>query len=388
MASKTGFVALIIGAISISCSGGGMFNRGTPQVTSTGPGSGGANPGKTSNEIDNAELGTLNEGDWHLTFEHLDISTIGLDEQGMSFGLGKALNSVSQVSEVIKVLPIEGSLSYSVDPKKFGFTSAQQQAVENCQHMQTTQVDGREFWQADTFMYCILEPRIYYQMMGIAGAGNIERATEELYLKTERTSQNHTIVGVRTSDVANGNNRLMQRIERPDGGVYWGTGDFLLPNGIARALESGVFPAQNAGRVAQLKAGEFMWDMDNGFIGYALSGFAAQARYEANINVASDPSRDDGLVIAGYGCMACHATGYNAGIYIPVGQGDPNASYPSEQEFLALVQSDNERFLNAMRKLGFSDEIIRGPEPITAIIRNFESRTGTEFVEGGATGAL
>lgn len=330
---------------------------------------------------------TFDESNWNLTFRHLDLNTVGLDEEGMNFGLAKALNSISQVSEVVPIEPLEGGLSYSIDPDMFGFSQAQKQATESCQQMRTTQVDGQQFWEADSFMYCVLEPRIYYQMMNIAGAGNMETTTESLYLNTERTADNHQIYGASTSPVANGADRLIERIERPDGGTYWGTGDFLRADSLANALETGVFPAQNAGRVGQLKAGEFMWEMDNGFIGYALSGFAAQARYEANINVASDQARGDGLVIAGYGCMSCHAKGFNTGQFLQVGQGDPNATYPNEEEVAALVERDNKRFLDAMRKLGYSDETLLGPEPITAIVTNFEQRTNTQFVEGGALGA-
>lgn len=337
--------------------------------------------------------GEFKEGEWHLTFKHLDTSSIGLDKEGMNFGLAKALNSVSQVGEIVQLEELPEGLSYSVDPKAFGLTSSQQNAVQNCPHLKSTNVEingaQKPFWEADSFMYCILEPRIYYQFMGVARAGNMEVQTERLHLQTQRADGNHTIVGVVDSEVAHGNPRLMERIERPDGRVYWGTGDYRLPNGIRSAMASGTFPAQNAGRVGQLKAGEFMWTMDNGMIGFALSGFGAQARYEANINVASDPARDDGLVIAGYGCMNCHTTGYNAGTYTSdVGQGTATAHYASEQEYLALIEKDNAVYIDAMMKMGYSKETVMGTEPVTAIITAFEKRTGTRFVPGDATGAL
>jgi hypothetical protein len=344
--------------------------------------------GSNSN-IPSIGVGEFKEGEWHLTFKHLDLAQVGLDEEAMNYGLAKAFNSVSQVSEVIQLPALPGGLSYSVDPNKFGLTSQQQSAVESCSFLKTTQVDGVDFWEADTFMYCILEPRIYYQMMGISRAGNMERATERKFA-AQRTSSNHSMVAVVDSPVANGNDRMMERIERPDGGVFWGTGDYLFPRGIASAKQAGTFPAGDQGRaIGAFKAGEFMWEMDNGFIGFALSGFGAQPRYEANRRVASDPGRNDGFVIAGYGCMGCHSTGYNAGEYTSdVGQGSQTADYPSKDAFEALIAKDNARYKSALMKLGYSEKTIYGPDPITAIINHFESRTGTKFREGGAFGAI
>ena len=334
-----------------------------------------------------AEVGTLKPGGWNLTFRHLDPSSIGLTNEGMDFGIAKALNSVSQVAEVRKVPPLEGGLSYSIDPNDFGFTANQKQAIQNCSHLRKTDIDGTSFMEADTFMYCILEPRIYYRLMNIQNAGNMELAVERRYLRTQRSVQNRQVVCVRKSDVANGADRMMERIQRPDGGVFWGTADYLNRANGAAAINSGTFPPSNSNRVNLLKAGEFMWEMPNGFIGYALSGFGAQARFEANRQVASDPGRNDQYVIAGYGCFACHTSGFNTGNWIPCGQG-PNATFPDAQGFAQLIQKDNTRFLAAMKKMGTSDEIIQGPEPITAIIKNFESRTGTAFQPAGATGAI
>ena len=240
--------------------------------------------------------------------------------------------------------------------------------------------------EADSLMYCILEPRIYYQLMGIAGSSDIESLTEAKYMQTERSKDNHTMFCVEDSDVANGNKRMLERIVRPDGGTYWGTGDYLSPAAIEAAIERGTFPAGSRG--ANLKAGEFMWEMPNGFIGFALSGFVSQARLEANTDVASDQGRDDTYVIAGFGCMACHTNGFNAGNYIPCGTGSPTARYPNEQEFFQIIADDNKRFYNTVKKLGISDETIAGPEPVTAIIVNFEKVTNTRFNAGGAAGGL
>lgn len=328
--------------------------------------------------------GTLVEGEWHLTFKHLDSPP--LPEEGMNFGLAKALNSVSKVGEVVQLEPLEGGLSYSVDPGDFGLDDRTRGVIESCPQLKSTTIDGREWIEADSFMYCILEPRIYYQLQGIARAGNIELATERLYLKTERSAENRALTCVENSDVANGNDRMMERVERADGTVYYGTADYLRPNNIAETIRTGVYPEAQR-NVGDLRAGEFMWDMDNGFIGYALSGFGAQARYEANQQVARDQSRDDDFVIAGYGCMNCHDQGYNNGNYIPCGTGD-QAQYPDAAAAAALVAKDNERFFAAMQKLGYEDEVLLGDEPITAIIRAFEARTGTQFAPGGATGAL
>lgn len=379
-------IALIVSSCSVSSKMGSSSsdkkaaNSGAPVA----PGDDALNRDSTAETI-----GALPSGRWNLSFRHLDINQIGLSEDGMDFGLAKALNSVSRSSEVVSIQSLAGGLAYSIDPNDFKIPAQLQASVASCPHLRETNIDGQGFWEADSFMYCILEPRIYYQLMGIARAGNMETRTERLFLSTQRAQGNHSIVGVIDSAVANGNDRLMERIEMPDGKVYWGTADYLLPGGIAAAMQSGVFPEQSVSRVGELKAGEFMWEMDNGFIGFALSGFGAQARYEANINVASDRARDDGLVIAGFGCMSCHSTGFNTGTYTPnVGRGTATADYPSESEFRRLVENDNARYLAAMMKLGYSMETVLGPEPITAIVRNFEKKTATQFVPGDATGAL
>lgn len=350
-----------------------------------------ANSSENSSYIPSIGVGEFKEGEWHLTFKHLNLSDIGLEEEAMNFGLAKAFNSVSQVSEVVQIPALPGGLSYSVDPDKFGLTDAQKRAIESCSELKTTKVDDIDFWEADSFMYCILEPRMYYNLIGITGIanrGNIELATERKFA-APRSQGNHSIIGVVDSTVANGNNRLIERIERPDGGVYWGTGDYLNPAGLRTAMQSGVFPGQRRAVFPTLKAGEFMWDMPNGFIGFALSGFAGQARYEARRDVATDQGRDDRYVIAGYGCMSCHATGYNAGEYASnVGRGTPTANYPSKSEFESLIAKDNARYKAAMMKLGYPESVVDGPEPVTAIVTNFEKAAGIRYREAGGTGAL
>ena len=355
-------------------------NSGGPESLPTPGGSG----NDADIEIETPGTGTLVQGEWHLTFRHLNPPP--LEEEAMNFGLAKALNSVSQVSEVIQIEPLEGGLAYSIDPGDFGFNDQLQAAIDSCPHLKKTNLDGQEWIEADSFMYCILEPRIYYQLQGLAKADNIEAATERLYLKTERTPENRSLTCVENSDVANGNSRMLERVQRPDGSVYHGTADFLDPNSIAEAIQTGIYPEARRA-VSDLRAGEFMWDMANGFIGFALSGFGAQAVFEADQQVARDQSRGDNFVIAGYGCMNCHDQGYNNGSYIPCGTQD-EANYPDANAASLLLAGDNQRYFSAMQKLGIEDRVLRGAEPITVIIRAFESRTATAFVPGGATGAL
>ena len=335
----------------------------------------------------------MREGEWHLTFEHLNTKEIGLSDEGMSFGLAKALNSVSRSSEVIPIKQVGTKLTYSIDPKLFfpasknSFRDDPIASINGCSHLKKTKIDGDELIEADSFMYCILEPRIYYRLIGLSFAGNMETAVEAKYLQTQRQQGNHQITCVEKSEVANGASRLMERVERSDGRVFWATADFLNQANLRSALSTGKFPPSTNRSVGTLKAGEFMFEMENGFIGYALSGFGAQSRLEANRAVASDKARSDRFVIAGFGCMRCHSSGFNAGKYIPCGNETETASYPNPTEAKNIILEDNSRVFNTMKKLGYSDDIINGPEPVTAIIDHFEQRTGTSFKEGGASGA-
>lgn len=348
---------------------------------------------KTGNSDDDEEsvkkprTGTLVEGEWHLTFRHLE-GDLPMAEENMNFGLAKALNSVSNSANVVQLEPLEGGLAYSVDPADFGITDGLRAVIDNSEFLRTVEIDGKEWIEADSFMYTILNPRVYYRLTGFSGPaqrGNIERTTERLYMSEARSKENRHLICVEDSDVANGNRRMMERVGSSNK-AFWGTADYLLPNGIARAINQGVYEVNRP--VTTLRAGEFMYERENGFIGFSLSGFGAQARYEANINVASDRSRDDGFVQVGYGCMNCHGEGYNLGNYIPCGGEGDSAQYPDQSAAAELIRKDNQRYINAMLKLGYDEDVVRGDEPVTQIVKAFERRTGARFRPGDATGAI
>ena len=59
-----------------------------------------------------------------------------------------------------------------------------------------------------------------------------------------------------------------------------------------------------------------------------------------------------------------------------VRQGTATANYPSEDLFKAQINSDNV-VIRAYDEVGYSVETVEAKEPVTAIIRHFEKRTGT-----------
>jgi hypothetical protein len=181
--------------------------------------------------------------------------------------------------------------------------------------------------------------------------------------------------GVRDSGVSR-NNRAMERHSTVYG-AYWKSFDF-----------AGNSPEQDIFRdPVDLHAdgGEVIFNLPNGLQGYFIVNKKGQRINEAPVNIVRDRTNlDDPVVHNGRSCIGCHIKGMNvfrdeivtafAGRSQSLFDLDrARALYPGQAELTALLETDNQRFADALVRAGAGVSAGSGGEPVNRVSRRYEA---------------
>lgn len=333
------------------------------------------------------------QGTIYATIGHLVSEGKSAKElQSVRYGMTKALNSVSMAPEIKKLRAVDpAGTVYAFNLRDFQLSAAQWAAVQNApeagQNLSTQ--EGVTVVKGDWLVFALTRPEVYDKVMGIPPQINMLEARLGVNLSEA------VYMNVVESDVTFSERVLMRtpiEIGGKPGGYYWRSFDFARPDGVQKGFANP--EALNNAGIPDLIAGEFFFSLPNGLQGYMLSGFGEQHRYDAQAFVATDKRRgQDGLrkcvggfescgyVINGESCITCHAEGINAPKKMVGTKG------VSIEEANALFQKDQERFVSALREMGYDDV---SAEPVGDTLDRYKAHRGVtdQRQQGGEVEAV
>lgn len=175
---------------------------------------------------------------------------------------------------------------------------------------------------ADYFAFISAQPPYYHILLGLPGV-NLKRCAD-VELETRLGVAYHRDVkstdtvraGFQKSGVSQGN-RLIERIQRPNGDYYWKSYDFNTARQNDRGGDLFRHPlgpinaglTQDQGLVFSPDGGEIIFSLPNGLQAYMLIDALGVRLDEAPVRVVTDKSRKDSRIINGISCMQCHKDG-------------------------------------------------------------------------------
>ena len=233
----------------------------------------------------------------------------------------------------------------------------------------------RPWIHGSNFLETALVNEAYYQLMDIPEdlpsflnslgcdlQGDFDEFNEDLFL-----------MGVRQSRIALQKNRMILLTECQNGS-FSSTYDTVLENvtSVGRSLSINPFPLEARDNATFAHdAQEFIFVMENGFLGFALFNAAGLRENFAPTNIVTDTSRApiDPTIRNARSCYSCHANGYiEARDFMAAHvRGNPNfnanqvqkaeAYFGREQGMLAAMRQANARFARNLQVLNINPAI-------------------------------
>ncbi len=295
------------------------------------------------------------------------------------FGVEKTLNSLSKADKIAKLEQVGSSgtlfrfniAAFGWDGGKWSTIAGGSRAGKYLKTLSSgaTLVDG------DWLVFSGTRPEVYRNMIGLPPTEPMLEAP----LGVNRANAKY--LGIRKSIVTFAG-RMLERVPIRAGnrdGYYWRSYDFFVPGAADRAIDSGDISYVNGRSIPDFVASEMIWSLPNGLQAYYISGFGAQQRYDADVRVARDGRRADGIVINGESCMTCHTHGVNIRqdevrpALASKGQAIDGNKFPTQAEISALFAGDAKIFAQAIAEMGYPDI---PEEPIGPTIQMFIKRDG------------
>jgi hypothetical protein len=241
--------------------------------------------------------------------------------------VNKMVNSVSRVESIKKITTVDSKNTiFRIDLEAFGLTKADWKTIVDADRFKIKDLttDGKlisdlttsdQPWlHIDNFINTALSPRVYNKIM------RIPVRAKDLYeeLGVDRQAQHDTksvrYLGFTGSPISNTNRRLRRyETQINDNGFLWVTND-TDDNDLPETIESNVFEfpfSDETGGfdIFQYRAEEWIWQLDNGMLGFALFDFPDQLRQEiAPVTVVRQTSPFDAEISVGRDCFRCHQT--------------------------------------------------------------------------------
>ncbi len=368
----------------------------------------------------------------YFTFRHLQNGQLPcqsmqeFEEQhlaGYVAGLNKLVNSLSWEPKVRQVEPIaEGMAIYAIDIRDYGWTTRQWEALiggripglkeaqpypygmdpfgagrdENLN--QVAQITGTSVpvMRGDWFVAVVGEPFYYKFMLNLPDTA---QEFEHTLLRLDRPGAIMRRDVLRAGFLEGGsgvsqNNRLIERIEQPNGGYYWVSYDFDRAVSADRRLKErplgphDAFPASQ--KVFDSDGGEMIFSLPNGMQGYYLTDGPGNFIPDGPTSVVffKGESPVSGATISnGSACMTCHVNGPIEG-YDQIRNAVENHGtdrvtmeavrelYADDDTLRAAYAEDTNRYLDALAASGGDYSLPDGPgryhhEPVTNTIARY-----------------
>lgn len=333
------------------------------------------------------------------------------DEQMQIFrvGVNKLLNSLSWKPEIVLSTPVDeaGTLlrinldAYGISPDIWKTVALAYpyhvkrpgSALESVQKA----LGVLPVMRADYFVFISAQPPIYHTALRIPGETGALDADLEMEKKLNINAAqalkhpDALRAGFLKSGVSQGN-RLIERLPTPEGGYYWRSYDFD-PNRQNRRggdlfkaplgpIEAGL--TKDANLAFSQDGGEMVFSLPNGLQGYMLVDAKGKRLARAPLNVVTDSSRQDSLIVNGISCMQCHVGGLvTANVkdevhahasslkLAPEDRATIDRLYDSAKLTKFFAQ-DTARFNAAQAKTGYTG----GPEPVGQLYYKFRGTMG------------
>jgi mono/diheme cytochrome c family protein len=332
---------------------------------------------------------------YYRYFTLANLSNAGRTEQDLNetrLGLAKLLNSLSWQPRIVVPAAIDGSgLVLRLDLRdvkwserfweRLVFEYPYRTGTQSRDALRLSELSGTSLpWlRADWFIATASRAPLYYDLVQMpTTAGILERA-----LNVDAAANINELSVARAGFNGSGVSKNNRMIERHDSGygAYWKTYDFAenvdKQNLFDRPL--GPPPARNS---FVHDGGEMIFHLPNGLLGYLLAESGGRRIDRAPVAIVSDPNRPDKVVEAGLSCFHCHAAGLihkadqvrahvlkNAAAFAKEDVDTIKTIYPPEAKFKALLDEDNKRHQEALKKLGLKPD---ARDPISAVTLYYE----------------
>lgn len=314
--------------------------------------------------------------------------------------LAKLVNSLS--SEPTIVVPVavdEARTIFRVDITDLGWDDAKWTLIEGADPyfvefdtpiMASLQRETKTkvpFVRADWFAYTASKPPLYYDILELPETQ--EELEKKLGVDTARNRTNLRVAraGFQQSGVSR-NNRLIER-HSLNTGAYWESFDFsgnkdkqsfflnpLGPTGAYEAFSDIAFHHDG---------GEIIFSLPNGLQAYYLATSDGKRLTTGPTTIVQDPSRRDQAVTNGISCMSCHSKGVqfkddqvrdyslSHSAFSKDAREIIEEIYPPKEEMKALMQTDFDRFKNAIVQAGVDPDLtLSGEEIVSSLFLRFE----------------
>ena len=233
---------------------------------------------------------------------------------------------------------------------------------------------------ADWFVATASRAPLYYDLLEMP---TTDRGLErQLQVDVAASIEQHSAAraGFNGSGVSK-NNRLIERHDATYG-AYWKTYDFAENTDRQNLFQHPLGPPPARDSFVH-DGGELIFHLPNGLLGYYLADANGRRIDRAPVTIVSDPQRPDRIVEAGLSCFSCHAAGFvpkadqvrasvlkNAGSFAKEDVAAVKGLYPTDAKMRALIDEDNRRYQEALKKLGGK---VDGAEPVTLTALRYEA---------------
>jgi mono/diheme cytochrome c family protein len=303
--------------------------------------------------------------------------------------LGKLLNSLSWHPRIALPRAV-GAAVYRIDLRDYKWAASAWERLlrEYPYRPVTVSLEARQIAQwtgtdlacvrADWFVATASRPPLYHDLLQLPVT---DRALERLLqvdVIQDIKDENVVRAGFNDSGVSK-NNRLIERHDAAFG-AYWRSYDFADNKDRQNLFEHPLGPANGATSFKHA-GGEMIYHLPNGLQGYMIVDGLGRRLDKAPVEIVSDPLRPDQHVEPAISCMSCHASGLlpkadqvrlhvvkNQQAFTPADVEAVLALYPKNR-VPKLVEEDNQRYRQALGKLGLS---LDAPDPVGAVTRRYE----------------
>jgi hypothetical protein len=323
----------------------------------------------------------------YFTFTNLynDPSLTANDLRLRQAALSKLLNSLSWKSAIVLPFPVDAAGTvWAVDIRKLDWDKyglwgkvlaaypyglkhdrfpADDRVNETAREIETLSGTWLPAVRTDWFIATASRPPLYHDLLRLP-----ENARQlEHLLKVDVTDNFQRNQLARAGFSTSGVSRHNRLVERHDAvyGAYWKSYDFKSSDGRGSLMRFPLGPRFSdnlfADKAFEHAGGEIIFNLPNGLQGYMLVNNNDRRIDEGPTEVVRDKTETAGTVavVNGLSCMACHQHGMIKEFRDDVRTGTRVAGegldkvrelYPPAREMTALLDQDEERFLNALER--------------------------------------
>lgn len=311
----------------------------------------------------------------------------------------KTLNSLSFERDIFAVTPVDLARSiYRLDLRAIGWDAADWQSIEYADPFKIVSntakgrlirilADANQPWfHLENFINITQQPDVYYSLLDLPGTfGELADQLGVDYVEDLSETFDGRLIGFNGSPISNQKNRLLSRHESDDG-FMWITYDPVDLDGVPERnlLEFPLLAETGGKRVFDFAAGEVIFTLPNGFLGYMLVNNRGIRQNDAPINIVVDtesPVKPAPAIVNAISCHRCHSAGIipsvdqirnaviaNASEFDAIDVELVKALYKGPATNAALFANDNKHYKQALEKAGISQG---DPDPLTASTDQF-----------------